>query len=73
MIFSIGKRTGEKLAFGAMELQLEHELPPMLPALLGQKVSTRHEITERRSEGGRCVGAQARCQVEFRELLAFVD
>ena len=73
MIFRIGKRTSEKLALGAMELQLEHELPPMSPALLAQKASTRHEITQCSSEGGRCVGAQARCQVELRELLAFVN
>src|SRR5438105_5898380 len=73
MAFCSYKCAGQKLAFGAMQLELESQLPLRLPALLGQQVPPGSEVAERGSKGGRSAGAPAGCQVERRELLTLSD
>src|SRR3954451_18652527 len=73
MAFGSSECAGQKLAFGAMELELENQLPLRFPALLGQQVPAYSEVAERSSEGGRGAGAPAGCQVERRELLTLSD
>src|SRR5690348_3091669 len=70
MLFCVRERTSQELAFGTMEIQREDELPPALPAIFCQQISTRDEISKRRGVGRRCVGASARCKVAFCELFA---
>src|SRR5690349_16003427 len=71
MVLCLCECAGQELAFEAMQLEFEDQLASRLPALLGQQVSTRTEVTERGSESSRRTGAPAGCQVERRELLTF--
>ena len=63
---------GQEFAFGPVQLQRKHQLMPALPDILRQKRRASNEIGERRSVGGGRLGALARDQVEFGELVAFL-
>src|ERR1700722_19612173 len=67
------QRSGEKFALGPLQLQRKGELVPALPLVFRQQGCSGGEMGERRSVGRRGLGALARKQVKFGQLLTLIS